>query len=148
MTSVKLTLNCPPMAVFPVSRKLRRTAAEPMTANLTWPDFTGIMIYPVLIPATDVHRKGMLHWQVDACIGAGQDASGNSIVVNLPVEPVLFNLTHFDMEAQPITAPVTVTLADGRVGTGSVVFPICRTSLITGIAEAVIAQGSVEFQDG
>ena len=146
MTGIaKLSLFCPPMPVSAVNLKLRRTAAEPMTATIDFADGTVLIIQNVIIPPTDVHRKSILHWQVDACVGEGKDLLGNRIEVHLPIEPVLFDLATFSMIAKAITAPVTLTLANGQVATGSVVFPDCHTNIMTGVAEAITAVGRVEF---
>ncbi len=138
--TAKVSLYCPPMPVNVVNFRLRRTAAEPMTATIDFYGGEGLLIQNVVIPPTDVHRKGLLHWEVDPCVGEGE-----GIKVELPAEPVLFDLHSFSMVAQAITAKVTLTLADGSVGVGTVLFPDCKTDLLTGIAEAVTAVGSVVF---
>ncbi len=147
--TAKVSLYCPPMPVSVVNLRLRRTAAEPMTATIDFEDHTGLLIQNVVIPPTDVHRKGLLHWEVDACVGIGgfvnNGVIGDYITVELPAEPVLFDLHSFSMVAQAITAKVTLTLADGSVGVGTVLFPDCKTDLLTGIAEAVTAVGNVVF---
>ncbi len=139
-----VSIYAPAMLVRPLNRKLRRTAAEPMVATITFEDGSTLVIDPVTIPETDVHRLGLLHWQVDACSGMGTDDKGNSLVVNLPVEPVLFSLQDFAMVAQAIPATVTLTLDNGDVWSGEVVFPDCASNLITGVAESVTAEGTIE----
>lgn len=131
------------MKVRRVGLGLRRTAVEPMTCDIQFADHTGLLIRNVNIPETDVHRQYLFHWLVDACVGSGQDEGGNRVEVRLPAEPVVLDLTDLCMVAKEITAPVTVTLADGSVGLGSVVFPDCRTDLLTGIAESVTATGTI-----
>ena len=145
MPTAQLSIYCPSMPVHSVNRKLRRTAAEPMVATITFEDGSTLAINPVTIPETDVHRLGLLHWQVDACIGSGNDGANNFISVSLPVEPVLFNLQDFTMVAQAIVADVLLLLANGVSWTGTVTFPDCPTDLMTGTAQAITATGQVSL---
>lgn len=145
MRTATISLFCPAMPVRAINRKLRRTAVEPMIATITFDDGTTLIINPVTIPETDVNRLGLLHWQVDTCVGYGKDVNGNIIFVYLPVEPVLFSLQDFAMVAQAIPAAVTLTTARGDMWKGEVVFPKCASSLLTGIAESVTATGEISL---
>jgi len=140
------------MPVHRVKFGLRRTAEEPMVCTLTWPNGVVQRITNVDIPPTDVDRLGFGKWQVRKCVG--QDVA-KQCVVELPEEHVLLDETgapwQWTFDAQPIKAPITITVPDGwgltmgSVGIGTVLFPLCKTNLFTGVAEEVHALGSVVF---
>lgn len=134
---------CPPMKVSVISGTLRRTDAEPMTASIGLPN-NAILCLNVIIPPTYVRWQRLLTWQVDACVGQGSNESA-AVVVSLPPEPVVWQF--YTMVAKAITATVAITLASGRTGIGTVVFPDCPINLFTGTAAAVQAQGSIAFED-
>lgn len=135
---ITVSLYCPAMAVLPVDGCLKRTAAEPMTAKLTWESDGSRTVPNIIIPPTDIVRIGLLHWQVADCVG--QDAGG-LVFVQLPAEPVFWDAEEFTMVAQPITAPITIKI-NGTTYRGFVQFPACKTNLLTGVAESVTATGS------
>ena len=142
----KISLYCPPMKVSLISGKLRRTDAEPMVAAI-FDDLGGQMVAidNVVIPETYVRRVGWnpLNWMVDACVGKDEDGL---IAVGLPVEPVrVYPLRGYSI-AQQIEAPVSLWF-QGKNYWGSVIFPDCKASLWTGIAEAVTARGTIELAE-
>ncbi len=152
MTTASVSLYCCPMPITKISWDLRVTDAEPMVATITippcWPTKVGqsthqqvVTIDPVTIPPTYVKRQGLLRWQVDACLGLGRNYEGWVLVVELPVEPVVFRLSAFTMVALAIDAPTTLTSPYGRRWRGHVTFPDCKTNLFTMTAEAVTAVG-------
>jgi hypothetical protein len=143
MSNAIITFVCPPMAIDKAGHGLKRTHAEPMTATVFIPDEPNIVIYPVTIPPTLVHGHG-LNWTVDACKGEGE-ANGNHVEVDLPEE-----LTKLDkgpkgwgIYAQPITANVVLSLADGRTFKGTVKFGECliQNPLFNPVAEAITTTG-------
>ena len=109
MNQVNVSLYCCPMRIDKVRSDLRLTELEPMVATITgggvagdelerrWQKANTVEINPVIIPRTYVRRLGMLHWQVDACTGHGRNFDGWVLVVELPVEPVVFRLSAFTM---------------------------------------------------
>lgn len=147
----QIELYCPAMKIIGISRKLKKTAEEPMI--FTMKDSLGnvvLTVPDVIIPETMVRKVsvGPLRWRVDACVG--QDA--NKIVTcNLPVEDVIFNMREsieagsIVVIAERMIAPTIVRLEDGSIGSGEVVFPDCKVDMLHGGAEALTAPGAVTF---
>lgn len=144
MPVCRITLNCPPMPIYKADRTHKRTGAENMTAELIFDDGSQVIITPVTIPETPVDRLSLLHWQVAACVGSGMQ-NGNQLIVNLPPEPVVFELEAMTMVALSIECQTTLTLADGSTWQGMVVFPDCPTDIMSNpmIAASVVALGSL-----
>lgn len=140
----RISFYCPPMHVGLISRKLRRTDVEHMVASITGIDGHPIItVQNVIIPQTYVRMVGWnpLNWMVDACVGT--DIQGQ-IVVKLPQEPVVVRPLRGYSVAKQIEAPVTF-IFEGKLYSGSVVFPDCKASLFTGVAESVTAVGTIEL---
>ena len=136
-----LSLQCPAMKLTRIGFGVQRTDAEPMLASFKFADGTTLQIPNVVIPPTNVHRVGLGHWSVDACIG-----QGGGMTVNLPKEPVVVDLLTLTVTAKAITATVQVALPDGSTGSGSVVFPDCVFDLLSSTAQSVTAEGTVTFR--
>ena len=122
-----------------------RTAIENMVATITFPD--SVMTIPCSIPSTEV----IVHLlsfptvaMVDACVGAGLDLAGNKLVVVLPPEPVMVDLTTGKLIAKEMKGcPTTLTLADGSMWLGMTDFPDCITDIFNGGASAITATGTL-----
>lgn len=138
-----LSLYCPPMKIEAVGFGTKRTVAEPMTATITKPDGSTLIIENVVIPPTDVKRKGFLSWEVDACQGSGGNADA-SIVVFLPVEPVNWSFWPPGIVARKIDCKGKLVL-DGVTYSLTCTFPDCRLSLGSMTATAVTATGEIYF---
>jgi hypothetical protein len=128
------------------------TAREPMQATFNFSDGRPQLVIPsVVIDPTPVRRQRIFPtpiWQVDAYVGAGA-SGGNSLVVNLPEEPVTWDWTRWTMVAQPMDCATTLILLDGSTWTGTTHFPVAPTSgIFTGnmIAAAVLALGRLTLQ--
>ena len=50
-----VSIYCPPMSIDKISRKLRRTAVEPMVVTVVMPDGSVLTFKDVTIPPTDVN---------------------------------------------------------------------------------------------
>ena len=150
MTTANLSLACPPMPSYKVSGKLRRTAAEPMTATVTLEDGTIIVVPNVTIPQTDVDRAVLFppRWTVRACVGESALNRFPHLRVELPAEDCVFEWMAMTMVALPIDAAATFVDVDGSVWKGTVAFPICHVDVLTNPmqAEAVTATGVLELQ--
>jgi hypothetical protein len=145
MKTADVSLYCPAMKVTRNGMGSATTAAEPMTAIVTFDDKSTLTLTEVVIPPTLVKRLHLLHWQVEACVGAGKLPDGTNIRVALPPEDVIFSLADMTMVAQAIDAQCRLELPGGKVGQGIVRFPDCKMDLLTGTAQAVTAVGSLEF---
>jgi hypothetical protein len=140
-----ISLACPEMKVSPINGRLRRTAAEPMTCTITDGGASKTFGQKVVISSTDVNRVGLGRWMVRACVGSTEGLAPDGlplVQVSLPEESVLFDPADFTMDAQPIVAPVSAWW-QGRRWKGAVTFPLCKTNLLTGIAQPVTAEGEV-----
>ena len=157
-TTYAVKVECPPMAITQVNRKLRLTSAEPMVVTISGGatfDVAVFLVIPnVLIPPTDVRKITLMHWKVDACVGKGTDFEGNTVEIDLPIEDVLFTEESLTMLingepltvfAQPINSPLTLKLKDGRIGKGSVLFPEDAEDVAKSEAAACVAIGTVTF---
>lgn len=142
MDAAYVSLYCPPMPVTRVGFRLRRTAAEPMQATISFQSQEGMIvnISRVVIPPTFVRWQNWLSWAVDACEGDGAE-NGYRLLDKLPVEPVL--LEGFSMVAKAMDTDCTLWTPDGRVFRGSMHYPDCPTNIFTGIAPAVTAKGKL-----
>ncbi len=150
---VKVEAYCPPMPIYKINNRLRRTAAEPMRVTLIWPDGMQKVISNVTIPPTDVNRLSLGHWVVEACEAHGEQ-DGLAIHFWLPAEDVLLDLNalfhtgHIYMVAQQMTASVYLNIESEHLGgTGSVIFPNCKTDVMAAqpTAEALIATGELDI---
>jgi hypothetical protein len=145
MTKATITLTCPPMAILHKGLRHWRTAVEQMVAQITFEDFTGLMLHQVTIPETEI-AVHLLQFPtiatVAACVGSGADGAGNSLGVALPAEPVV--VEGGGLVAKAIVAPVILLRADGSKWTGNVTFPDCKVS--GGTAATVTATGTLEKQ--
>jgi hypothetical protein len=140
----KLDLAFPPMPVDRVGVGLMLAEQEPFQGTLTVADGTVLPVTDGAIPPTYVRGLG-LHKTVDQCVGTAAIGTG-SVIIDLPPEPVAPR--DGVMTALAISATVTVTLPDGTVGTGTVLFPDCPTPMVSPghyLAAAVEAVGQVEF---
>jgi hypothetical protein len=137
-----ISLYCPPMPINKISGKLHRTAAEPMRATITWDDGSTTVIENVIIPITEVDRKGLLRWAVKPCIG--KDVN-NYVIVELPEEAVVFEIQAMTMVAIKIEAKVTINIPGKGKWTGVVEFPDCPTDILVSpmMAAAVTAEGPI-----
>ena len=141
---MNITIDCPPMNIYRRKRKLRRTAAEPMTVTIE-----GFEPFVAVIPATDVHQTGLLpiRWLVDAC--EGRDEEG-AFVISLPPEPTFFELfTPEDgrahMVAMPIKCGASWYDSAGKLHFGIVTFPRCLVDWGNPmVARAVVATGTLD----
>ena len=145
MATAKISVYCPPMKINKVSRRLRRTDAEPMEAIVLLLD-GAVVLKPVLIPETFVDKLGLLHWMVRACKGVYEGADA-SLIVNLPKEPVWFEWSEMTLVAQPIEAETTLVLPDLETWTGKVRFPKCRLNIWTMTAKEVTAEGKLTLKE-
>jgi hypothetical protein len=148
LTVIQATLLCPAMEVKPYGIHLKRTAIENMQGTFPLPDGTPIKMI-VTIPETMVRWKHVGIWQVDACIGQGKDAAGNSFVVNLIPEPVVVDFATLTVVAKKIVCPdSTLYLPSGLVFNGPTTFPNAAFSLFTGQAAEVTATSELTLQGG
>lgn len=142
---ITVTFACPPMSIDRLSRKLRRTHAEPMLFTAQLP--TGpVTIADVTIPPTDVHPTSWppLTWEVDQC-EAEKTVGSSYVKVVLLAEPVTVHLLLGHSVAEEIkNCPVTFVYA-GITYTGFVDFPACVVPF-GGKAVAVTATGTVSSQ--
>ncbi len=142
-----ISVYCPPMEIYKIDRNHRQTASEPMTATITFPDYTKITISPVTIPATNVTRQRLLNWLVDGCTGSTPHGASPSLMVYLPPELVLFRWWKWfpTMVAQPIDARTALVLANNEVWTGTIHFPACPINILRNpmLAAAITAVGKL-----
>jgi hypothetical protein len=95
---------------------------------------------PCVIPPTPVREidHDVWDWQVDACTGTGTDDAGNTVTMQLPKEPVVWErfdgYRHKTMVAVSVDTQVTVTITNnvllgvnGQTYTGTVTLPDCPT---------------------
>lgn len=140
--AVSVKLYCPPMAIYGDGPSLKRTAAEPMKASLTFDNGLATTIDNVIIPPTEVRRLHRLYWEVDACVG-----QGGGLQVYLPKEAAVWRFSAMSMVALSIVAKTVLTMPDGSVWQGQVTFPDCRIEIAKSpmIAEAITATGTLEL---
>lgn len=141
--TIPISIYCPAMKVYRVKRGVWRTAVEPMTATIAFPD-GDLVIENVVIPETDVHLEQLLplRFMVDACVGDSGDVDPR-LVTELPEEPVdIFPVQGFGIFRE-IAAPTTLKWA-GKTYRGLVTFPEGKFRLLGGTAEAVTATGTLE----
>ena len=151
----RIEIYCPPMAVRHKAFGLSLTDELPATGALFTPgpcksDFN-ITFPPTLVR---VQPHSVKSWVVDPCVAVGEGKSVK-VVSNLPAErcEIKIDLSgglDIFMQVYTIQAPTTVTLPDGRVGTGVVTYPDCkshRKSKGVWEVDAVVAVGVIEFPD-
>lgn len=148
MVTASLSLYCPPMKIFKISRKLHRTDTEPMTATVTI-NGQSFQIENVTIPPTDVNRIKLGKWKVNKCVGATPLGMLPSMIVNLPEEGTDVSCVNGEIAiiAEKIIATVKMKMLDGSNWEGTVTFPACSVSVpLPGhpsVAAAITAPGSL-----
>ena len=122
------------------------TAAEPMTATITFADGSTVTIPNVVIPPTLVDLLMPAVWQVRPCVGATPDGVFPAVSVLLPPQRVEPDFAKLALMAKSITAPITYQDANGNRWQGTVTWPDSKVDLFPLQAEPVTATGEVTLQ--
>jgi hypothetical protein len=146
MPTANVSLFCPAMKFTRIDRDTFMTAYEPMRATITFSEGGVLVVENVGIQPTPVRKVTELHWKVDPCTGEGTDAAGNSVLVSLPFEYVVFEFWELSMVAKAILCGFDLALVGGAKWRGYVLLPDCRTSLLTHTAEAITGTGTIQLQ--
>lgn len=138
--NVTVIVDCPAVDITRLSLipNVWQVSREVGSATATMPDRKVLKFADFEIPPTLVFKKLIGH-EVAACNQFGYSDDMDQLYIELPKERVIAGV------AKKMTAKTTLTMHDGRVFTGSVVYPACRSRWI-GVgrreAEAVVATGS------
>lgn len=146
MTDIlKAELYCPPMKIFStVWPDLRETDAEPMEFKGTFADGSTVEVKPVTISKTLIDKIGLLHWKVRDCVGRTEMGVRPLVESHLPPEDTKWSWWFWTMVAEQMRAPTDVTLADGRVYSGFMVYPPAYLNIFTMTVSAPTAIGDLE----
>lgn len=130
------------MPIYSDSFSLRHTAAEPMTATVTYENGIVIRFGPVTIPSTYINMVGILHWQMAACVGETRLGKKPSLIVFLPIENTVFKLAAMTMMTLAINAPAIYIDGSGT-WQGIIAFPACKINVLSNpmMVEAITASG-------
>ncbi len=138
----QVVVTCPAMPVNRISIRpdVWECAREVGTATVTLPDRV-LTFKEFVIPPTLVRKVGLRRF-VDACNQFGHSEQMDQLSIDLPREPVsLLGV------AQPMKAAVALTLIDGTVYRGFVIYPASKSTRVgfgRRIAAEVTALGTVE----
>jgi hypothetical protein len=138
-----VSIYCPPMSIDKISRKLRRTAVEPMVVTVVMPDGSVLTFKDVTIPPTDVNAVSWpFYWMVKACMAENGDDFSNYFVVELDEEPVTVYPSKGYSLAHEVPCKFTLMTARGPVYGGTGKFPECKVPFF-GKAQSVTATGTI-----
>jgi hypothetical protein len=111
-------------------------------------DTASVLLVTGDLPPTRVQQLTTRHWfvrdwLVDACVGAGNTSTGDTLTTELPQEPTWFQRWgwYFTMVAQSIMCTTTLRRKTGEVYVGKIKLDACPISLLTMTAAKVTAAG-------
>jgi hypothetical protein len=147
MRTATVTIDCPACLILQLNLGKMRVDPVFCTTTLTFDDGELLAIRQCYIPATVVNRVRALNWLVEACQMNGADAYGNKIALNIPPQPVIYDMSAATFVAKSIDSQGLVELRGGGAGTVQANWPDCQVNMHNSpfSVAAVTARGEAIF---